>query len=328
MFLLDEKNLSKISDYLHIQKWKDRDENVIAATKPGDGNMNCVLRINTGHRTFILKQSRNFVEKYPQVPAPQDRVKSEAAFFSLTKHELILAEHMPAILGFDDANNILMIEDLGVSSDYSFLYKNKQILKDEEVLALTQFLHVLHNKIVKNNDPLLQNIEMKQLNHKYIFVYPFMDDNGLDLNQITEGLEELSTIYKTDAALKRKAVLLGEKYLEEGRHLLHGDYYPGSWLHTNEGLKIIDPEFCFFGPAEFDLAIMIAHCHLAQQPQHVIELIINSYHKKEDFNITLMYQFAGIEIMRRILGLAQLPLKCSLDVKTAMLQKSYEFIMQ
>ena len=155
-----------------------------------------------------------------------------------------------------------------------------------------------------------------------------MKYNDLDLDFITQGLEEVATIYKTDADLKSKALLLGEKYLEEGKYLLHGDYYPCSWLHTKEGLKIIDPEFCFFGPAEFDVAVMVAHCYLLQQPQNIIELIIDSYKKNEDFNITLMYQFAGVEIMRRIVGLAQLPLTYDLDIKKQMLQKSYEFIMQ
>ena len=84
MFFINEKNLSKLSDYLHEQNWLTPNENVIAVTIPGEGNMNCVRRINTGYKTFILKQSRNFVEKYPQVPAPKDRVKSEAAFFNLT----------------------------------------------------------------------------------------------------------------------------------------------------------------------------------------------------------------------------------------------------
>lgn len=327
MFFLDDKKISKLTEYLLERTWLKQSENIVAITKPGEGNMNCVLRINTGERTFILKQSRAFVEKYPEIPAPAGRVKSEAAFFSLIKNESFLAKHTPAIVGFDEANNILVLEDLGVSLDYSFLYENKIKLKEDEVSTLTQFLHSLHNKVEKNNDPLLRNIAMKLLNHKYIFVYPFMKYNGLDLNLVTEGLEEVSMPFKTNKALKNQALILGEKYLEEGKYLLHGDFYPGSWLRTNEGLKIIDPEFCFFGPAEFDLAVMIAHCYLSKQTEHIIELIIDSYQKNEDFNITMMYQFAGIEIMRRILGLAQLPLRCSLAEKKEMLQKSYEFIM-
>ena len=27
--------------------------------------------------------------------------------------------------------------------------------------------------------------------------------------------------------------------------LVHGDYFPGSWLHAGAGIRVIDPEFCF-----------------------------------------------------------------------------------
>ena len=328
MFLLAADNLIGLNNYLQNNSWLQRNETVFSATKPGEGNMNCVLRIKTNVTSYIIKQSRDYVEKYPQISAPKERAKSEAAFYNCIKQYPFLLEHTPGLLRVDGENNILLIQDLGTSNDYTFLYNGKQQLKEEDAHMLTSFLNELHGNVIKNFDPLLKNDAMKQLNHEHIFVYPFMENNGLDLNTITEGLVEISLQYKTDSALKEKAKLLGEKYLEEGDHLLHGDYYPGSWLHTNEGLKIIDPEFCFYGCAEFDLAIMIAHCYLSEQPQHIIELIINSYKKNEVFNITLMHQFAGIEIMRRLLGLAQLPLKCSLSIKKELLQKSYQFIMQ
>ena len=49
----------------------------------GEGNMNVVLRIKTNKRTFILKQSRPFVQKYPHLPAPIDRIDVEKKFYDL-----------------------------------------------------------------------------------------------------------------------------------------------------------------------------------------------------------------------------------------------------
>ena len=57
---------------------------------------------------------------------------------------------------------------------------------------------------------------------------------------------------------------LGALYLQDGTSLLHGDYFPGSWLQTAAGVRVIDPEFCFFGPPEFDVGVLLAHLHLAQ----------------------------------------------------------------
>ncbi len=327
MFLLNADDITGLNNFLEEKAWLKRNEMVLYATKPGEGNMNCVLRITTNMGSYIIKQSRDYVEKYPQVAAPKERTLSEAAFYNCIKTYSFLVRHTPQLLQIDKENNILLLEDLGTTNDYSYLYDGKQKLAESDAVALTHFLNELHGSVVKNYDPLLQNQSMKQLNHEYIFVYPFMQNNGLDLNTVTDGLQELSVQYKNDNALKTKAKLLGEIYLEEGNYLLHGDYYPGSWLHSNNGIKIIDPEFCFFGYAEFDLGVMLAHCYLSAHQQAIIDSIMAAYNRKDDFNEKLLHQFIGIEIMRRLLGLAQVPLTATLEKKKALLEKSYALIM-
>ena len=44
--------------------------------------MNCTLRVTTTRRSFILKQARPWVEKYPQIAAPVERARVEAAFYA------------------------------------------------------------------------------------------------------------------------------------------------------------------------------------------------------------------------------------------------------
>jgi 5-methylthioribose kinase len=133
--------------------------------------------------------------------------------------------------------------------------------------------------------------------------------------------------YKTDIQLKKVAEELGNVYLENGDILLHGDYYPGSWLNTKTVLKIIDPEFAFYGKAEFDLGVLYAHLFMAQQPDSVFEIIKEFYKKSNDFNEQLFNQFTGIEMMRRIIGLAQLPLDLSLIEKEELLNKAYNLLI-
>ena len=327
MFLLRADNLPDLNNYLHNKRWIQQDEKVISLTKPGEGNMNCVLRITTNLDSYIIKQSRSYVEKYPQVAAPEERAKSEAAFYHCIKQYPFLTEHTPGLLKIDNESNILFIQDLGKSNDYTFLYEGKSQLDKADAIVLTQFLNELHGSVIKNYDPLLKNTAMKKLNHEHIFLYPLMLENGLNLDTLTDGLNDLSLQYKTNHALKEKVRLAGLKYLEEGDHLLHGDYYPGSWLNTGKGIKVIDPEFCFYGYPEFDLGVMIAHFYLSDQPQIIIDTVLGTYEKNDNFNLSLLNQFTGIEIMRRIIGLAQLPLICTLQTKERLLQKSYQLIM-
>jgi 5-methylthioribose kinase len=153
-----------------------------------------------------------------------------------------------------------------------------------------------------------------------------MEDNGFNLNNVLEGLQAAAMIYKTDEVFKDIVKKLGEVYLADGQYLLHGDYYLGSFLRTSNGVKIIDPEFCFYGCAEFDLGVLIAHLKMSEQGNEIIVEAIRSYEKAEDFDKKLFNQFIGIEIMRRIIGLAQLPLTLSLEKRVALLKEAKDLI--
>jgi len=110
--------------------------------------------------------------------------------------------------------------------------------------------------------------------------------------------------------------------------LLHGDYFPGSWLKTHEGIKIIDPEFCFFGEIEFEIGVTLAHLKMADQPDELVEKAITFYKNQSTFNDTLCKQFMAVEILRRILGLAQLPLSIDLEKRKKLLKKARALLVE
>jgi len=126
---------------------------------------------------------------------------------------------------------------------------------------------------------------------------------------------------------------LGEIYLRpDNSHVtvLHGDYYPGSWLSTSEGFRVIDPEFCFFGPPEFDLGVMLAHfifCKAAADPL-TVEQIIEMYRQvnTSELSIPLIKGFAGVELIRRLIGVAQLPLDADLQLRMHWLTVGKKFV--
>lgn len=322
------ENLTELNSYLKIQNWIGENDSVLKVEKPGEGNMNFTLRVysSTG-KTFIIKQSRAYVEKYPTIAAPAERAITEGRFYEFTKTNKKLRSFMPDILGIDDQNNIIITQDLGVSNDFTNLYQPNQQISLPEIKAISEYLSELHRSF-KSEIPntIFANRAMRSLNHEHIFIYPLMEENGFNLNTILPGLQQVAMIYKTDLAFKEHVKNLGEIYLADGHYLLHGDYYFGSFLRTNEGVKIIDPEFCFYGYAEFDLGVLIAHLKMSEQSQEIIDLAISNYEKADDFNEKLFNQFIGVEIMRRIIGLAQLPLTLSLDKRINLLKESKTLI--
>jgi len=324
--LLDAQQPAALQDYLRRLGWLDRNETVSSVEKPGEGNMNYTLRVRTPVRTLIVKQARGYVEKYPTIAAPAERAIIEGRFYEAVQHVPMLAGQMPQLLGIDEANYLLVMEDLGEASDYTSLYQPGQQLSDADATALTAYLSELHIHFQAHTpDPAFANRGMRLLNHEHLFNYPFVENNGFDLDTVQPGLAELALPYQRDADLKRKVEALGHVYTADarpGNTLLHGDYYPGSWLKTTDGVKVIDPEFCFYGPAEFDLGVMLAHLMLARQSAATIDTVLNEYTKPTGFSETLRKQFTGVEIMRRLIGLAQLPVSLSLDQKRVLLSEA------
>lgn len=317
-----------LESYLKGQGWLHGTEMIIAVEIPGAGNMNFTLRVKTGERSFIIKQSRAYVEKYPHVAAPIERALREAEFYTLVSAHDVLREQMPQLLGVDNDNHVLNLEDLGDGVDYSFLYQKDKILEDVELEKIMTFVATLHTSINSNTtEKKLPNKEMRKLNHEHIFIYPFLKENGLDLDEILPGLKGVGQEFKQDKILHDKVQILGNRYLSDGKTLLHGDYFPGSWLKTSDGIKIIDPEFSFFGDPEFEIGVTLAHLKMAAQPQDLIEKALKMYTDLAPLNEGLCKQFMAIEILRRILGLAQLPLGINLEVRKALLTEAREILV-
>jgi len=154
---------------------------------------------------------------------------------------------------------------------------------------------------------------------------PFLKDNGFSLDAIQDGLQELALIYRHDEVLKKEIAKVGDQYLSPGDTLLHGDYYPGSWMTKADHIYVIDPEFSFMGFAEFDIGVLAAHCIMMSMSMECLETIKTRYFGK--LNEALLAQVAGIEIMRRLIGLAQLPLNRSIQEKKVLLEMARHLIL-
>lgn len=316
---LSEEFTPLTEDYLRSCGWIKPSAKIYDYKKAGEGNMNFVARVFTTDGNFIIKQSRPYVEKYKQIPAPVERIAVEKTFYEKIRGNTILDGFSPNILGYDENNYTLAMEDLGQGSDFLGLYTGAITITEQEIEKFILYLAELHKTPAQ---PFPGNASMKALNHEHIFVYPFLEDNGFNLDNIQEGLQLFSMTVKTNKKLKAVISRLGQQYLAVGASLLHGDFYPGSWLKVESGLKIIDPEFAFAGDAEFDLAVMLAHFKMAKLPDRLTQFTTECYAAKNKINRSLLNQYTGVEILRRLIGIAQLPLSLSLDEKRVLINEA------
>ena len=328
-FFLDSTELSKLEAYLKDKGWINQSDKVIGASRAGDGNMNLTLRVDTSGQSIIVKQSRPWVEKFPHIEAPAGRAVIEGRFYQIIQEYSELQLFTPRVIGVDKESGILVLEDLGMYNDFTFIYDEDEQISDAGIISLCRFISLLHNRFTtENTGERIFNKAMKRLNHEHLFVFPLLLDNDFDLDKFTPDLQSLSLKYKRDSFFKKKVMALGDIYLNEGDTLIHGDYYPAAWMETDKGIKIIDPEFSFFGPAEFDLGVFVAHLKMGRQNTATIKRVFDLYEPSKHFDIYLFCQFTGVEIMRRLLGIAQLPLSLNYTEKSILLDEAYELIMK
>ena len=320
------KEISKRSSLSEIEKYLKKELNIFSSDEqihnievPGEGNMNVVLRVETNKKSFILKQSRPYVNKYPNIKNSEKRIIVEDQFYKLIiKSEI--QKFFPKKIDFIKKDLILLIEDLGQCRDMSYLYSSNNINLDH-FNSLIYILESIHKTKV-NSFP--SNYSLKELNHEHIFVLPFQK-NDFQLDDIQSGLKKLSTYITNDSNINDVVKRIGDMYLKVGNTLLHGDYYPGSWMQKDDNVYVIDPEFSHLGFKEFDLGVMAAHLTMITESEDYLNKIIKTY--SENIDKSIFYKVSGIEIIRRIIGLAQLPLDMSLNAKEKLLNIAKKMIL-
>ncbi|MDH3650696.1 MAG: hypothetical protein OEQ53_13515, partial [Saprospiraceae bacterium] len=219
-------------DYLLDRQIVEKQPTTCEIEVPGEGNMNVVLRLRYDDRSVIIKQSKPFVRKYPAIAAPLERLLTEARYYQYCQDVESIRTMSPGLLHIDPDNFILVLEDLGEGSDLTSAYQLSSQLTQSDVEHLINYISALHSLEWSESQiaEFPENLKLRKLNHQHIFVLPYRSDNGFDLDSVQPGLAKVASQYIDKEAVMRKATELGELYLGPGKILLHGDYYPGSWL--------------------------------------------------------------------------------------------------
>ncbi len=329
-----------VADVLRRLGVLESGETVMSCERAGEGNMNLTLRARSDRRSVVVKQARPWVEKYPTIEAPWNRALVERDFYECVAAVPEVAAYMPRLLGCDAASRILVLEDLGQADDLTSLYAGDRLTVGE-AQELAQFLVVLHESIQKSSiressiqessiqesavsdarSLSLANREMRALNAEHIFVVPFVEDNGVSLDELEPGLSQAAATLRSDVALRERVEVIRRRYLRDGNVLLHGDYFPGSWLRTGNGVRVIDPEFGFFGEPEFDVGVALGHLFMAGQDRMIVETFLREP-RSETLDSSLIASYAAVEVIRRVLGVAQLPIAPSRGERAAWLVRA------
>jgi 5-methylthioribose kinase len=175
-FFVDAGAPETLEEYARSRGWILAAESIRSVSKAGEGNMNLTLRLVTAERSFILKQARPWVEKYPAIEAPAGRALVEAGFYRTVASRPALRAAMPELLGQDPESGVIVLEDLAEAQDFTPLYRGER-LSERDLETLVSYLVELHRPFAER-ERLFENREMRALNHEHIFRLPLAPGNA------------------------------------------------------------------------------------------------------------------------------------------------------
>lgn len=252
-------------------------DEVLQAEEIGDGNINYVFRVwnpDTG-KSIIIKQADQYLRSSGR-PLDVYRNKIEAEILKL---EGTLAEgFVPKVYAYDETMCVLAMEDISA-------YKNmrKELMEGHifphfaeniaEFLARTLLPTtdlVLDRAVKKDNVKLFLNKELCDITEDLVLTEPY--DNYKNRNIVVEENKEFvkEFLYENDL-LKADVAQLRDRFMNHAQALVHGNLHSGSIFINENGIKIIDPEFAFYGPMGYDIGNVIGNLFFAWARTQFIE---------------------------------------------------------
>jgi 5-methylthioribose kinase len=278
------------------------EEHAAVVVEPaGDGNINWVRRVRAPRGSVVVKQARPALERFPEYEAPTERIVCEARYYETAR--ALDAEHVcPAVLHFDAAHRVLVLEDLG----------DAPRLDPSDVAAaarIARFLAAVHGATAGDASLAARfpNDGMRRLHGDHIFVLPFQR-NEFPLPLAVRARAE--SIWR-DGKLAAIAAGLYERYQAPTGALVHADVQPGNVLVAERGAVLLDAEIAHVGDPAFDLGTLFAHLWIpaaargdSRAAQPAIDAVRRAYRPASDLDARAQ-RYAGIEMLRRTLGAAR-----------------------
>lgn len=322
-----------------------QEESILECIEIGDGNINYVFKVweeSTG-KSIIIKQADKFLRSSGR-PLDVYRNKIEAEILMIEGK--LAKEFVPEVFYYDENMCALSMEDI---SEYKNLRTELMQGKTFGCLAdsISTFLVntllpttdlVIDRATKKEYVKLFTNIELCDISEDLVFTEPYYDykSRNIILDENKTFVEEY--LYNDDK-LKKEVAILRDKFMNQSQALIHGDLHSGSIFINEDGLKVIDPEFAFYGPMGYDVGNVIGNLFFAWANKYytdrnnedflnwistTIEETINLFmdkfsekyddlvtfnlynkHFKEDYIkkvISDSFGYAGTEIIRRVVG--------------------------
>jgi 5-methylthioribose kinase len=242
-------------------------------TEVGDGNLNLVFIVRGPKGALIVKQALPYVRLVGDSwPLPLDRSFFETQ--ALLTQNAAAPGLVPKVILFDAVQALVVMEFLT-----PHIIMRKGLIDGVEFPRFAETLaEFMAQSLFKTSDLYLPaaekkkqmavfcaNTELCRITEDLVFTDPF---RAAKLNHWTSPqLDDIALEFRADGPLKAAAQAMKLKFLSHAEALVHGDLHSGSIMATSTDVRVIDPEFAFFGPMGFDIGALIGNLILAYLSQ-------------------------------------------------------------
>jgi len=281
----------------------------------GDGNINWVRRATAAGppaRSYVLKQARPALERFPQYQAPTERIVCEARYLERVR-AWDPAGVCPRVHRFDERNRVLVLEDLGQAERLDHALA-RGADATAALATLAGFLGRVHRE-TRGDAGLaaaFANEPMQRLHGDHIFALPYQANDFPLPPRTAERAAQL----RADSALCAAAARAYARYLTPSGALVHGDVQAGNILLPRGGVKLLDAEIAHVGDPAFDIGMLLAHALLPEAAEgraaNARPALAQCWEAYADVHgaaglpsLADALRYTGLELLRRTIGAAR-----------------------
>lgn len=261
-FLLDVET-SKIYAKEVLHYFEESED--LKAIEIGDGNINYVFKVwnPVTEKSVIIKQADTVLRSSGR-PLDMHRNKIEAEILGIEGKLAPL--YVPRIYHYDEAMYALSMEDISA-------YKNlRKELMEGKIFThfgenISEFLVdtllpttdlVMDRKEKKEKVKLFTNPELCDISEDLVFTEPYYNYKNRNII-LDDNLGFVEEKLYSDKELHAEVGKLRDDFMNHAQALIHGDLHSGSIFINEKGIKVIDPEFAFYGPMGYDIGNVIGN---------------------------------------------------------------------
>lgn len=237
----------------------------------GDGNLNFVYIVRGPAGSICVKQALPYVRLVGESwPLPLDRSYYEHAALVRQAQD---SGGVPQVIGYDAGQAMILMENL----DRHRIWRYALIDRERHETAAATLGRFVAETLFRSSDFALSadvkkremalfagNTALCKITEDLVFTDPYTDH---ELNDWTSPeLDADAAAIREDTQWKVAVQGLKWAFLTRTEALIHGDLHTGSVMVSapgrDEDVRVIDPEFAFYGPMGFDVGALLANLWL------------------------------------------------------------------